>query len=58
VYVPAVYEERCWRDYAGRLHVERVRTAPAAWRTVQEPGRYECISERVWVEGRWTKVAS
>jgi hypothetical protein len=58
VYVPAVYGDRTWRDYCGRLHVERVQTCPATWRTVQDPGHWQCVTERVWVEGSWTKVAS
>ncbi len=57
-YVPPVFEERYWRDYCGRLHVERIQTCPATWRTVQDPGRFECVSERIWIEGSWTKVAS
>ena len=52
-YVPPVYETRTWRDYAGRLHVERIEVAPATWRTVQDPGTWRTVSEQVWVEGRW-----
>ncbi len=52
-YVPAVFEERYWRDYCGRLHVERVEVRGAYWRTVQAPGTWKCVTERVWVEGNW-----
>lgn len=56
-YVPPVFEERYWRDYCGQLHVERVQTCPAGWRTVQDPGTWKCVTERVWVEGSWRKHA-
>ncbi|MBK8179930.1 MAG: hypothetical protein IPK67_13820 [Planctomycetes bacterium] len=52
-YVPAVYETRTWRDYCGRLHVERIEVAPATWRTVKDPGTWRTVTERIWVEGRW-----
>ena len=52
-YVPAIFEERCWRDYCGRVRVDRVEVRAAYWRTVQEPGRWKCVTERVWVEGSW-----
>ena len=56
-YVPPVFEERLWRDACGRVHVERIQTCPATWRTVQGPGKWECITERIWIEGGWSKVA-
>ena len=56
-YVPPVYEERYWRDYCGRVHVERIQTCPATWRTVQDPGTWKCVTERVWIEGSWLKHA-
>ncbi|MEO6708084.1 MAG: hypothetical protein ABI054_02400 [Planctomycetota bacterium] len=57
VYVPALYQDRVFRDYCGNTHVERVMTCPATWQTVQDPGRWECVNERVWIEGGWTRVA-
>jgi hypothetical protein len=54
-YVPPVYENRTWRDYRGRLHVERIEVAPATWRTVQEPGTWQTVTERVWIEGAWRR---
>ena len=52
-YVAPVFENRYWRDYCGRLHVERVMVCAATWRTVQDPGTWRCITERVWIEGSW-----
>jgi hypothetical protein len=57
-YVPAVYRERHWRDYRGNWHVERVQTCAATWRTVEEPGTWQLIDERIWIEGSWRKYAS
>lgn len=57
-YVPAVFETRTWRDYCGRLHVERVQVAPATWRIVQDPGTWQTVTERVWIEGCWRNYAS
>jgi hypothetical protein len=58
VFVPATYENRVWRDYCGQIQVVRVQTCPATWRIVQDPGRWQCVAERIWIEGSWTKVAS
>ena len=57
-YVPAVYEERHWRDYRGCWHIHRVMTCAATWRTIEEPGAWQVVCERVWVEGSWRKYAS
>lgn len=56
-YVPPVFEERQWRDYCGRLHIERIQISPATWRTVEAPGRWQSVSERAWIEGAWRKQA-
>lgn len=56
-YVPPVYEERRWRDYRGCWHVERVQIRPGTWRSVEEPGTWKVVCERIWVEGSWRKHA-
>lgn len=52
-FVPAVYEDRYYRDYCGNLRLQRVLVTPACWRTVEDPGTWQCVTERVWVEGAW-----
>lgn len=54
-YVPPRYEERRYRDYRGQCHVERILVCDGYWRTVQDPGHWRCVTERVWVEGSWRK---